>query len=876
MADDEGSRFPLLLFPQPEKAERAKKQGGPGGIRFPSHKRQIESLTPQLRRLQKAFERRRLELREDLAGVEPELALVFETLGSVPRFLKAVKLISGLEWLAELEEDVEADKDFYLEKKPDKALPGSLYLVMSDQRAVAEMLSLWRRYRKAPKQKFERGFTPWRTLFEQLKEVRPWGPEDRLRETGLLEDWDARLRFGEETVRTEIELWFRRRWADREREAAEVRTVLGRAGGRLLGQCVIEEIAYHGLLAELPAATAAAITANEEVALVKCEEVMFFRPVGQVLAVPTADEPAVESAPRPAPAEGLRRPFVALLDGLPLERHDLLRDRLVIDDPDGWAAVIPAGHRNHGTAMASLILHGDLGSTEAPLNSPVHVRPILKPATSAIVSPPPELIPEEVLQVDLVHRAVRRFFEGEGDEPATAPSVQVLNFSVGDSSRPFDRFTSPMARLLDWLAWKYKLLVVVSAGNHAAIPLELSCAPQELSDLDAATLQKQTWRTLARSKHLRRLLSPAEAVNALTVGGEHSDAAGTYDPGFRIDLFGSSDGATRLPSPITAFGPGVGRALKPEVLFPAGRQLFEERLATGNGNLSLRVVTATGRPPGQLAASPGGATEGTTAVRYLCGTSNAAALASRTATVLCERLPFLLEGYGEDDLPERKYLAPLLKAFLVHGARWGDARYALEESLEWSDKPRQQRRRPVLGQFLGFGFGEQQRVLECTEQRVTLVGWGELEKEEGHVYRIPLPPSLSGKKVWKRVVVTLAWLTPLNCTDRRYRRAQLWFTPKQKGEYDLEQMLGVSRCDADYHAAARGTVQHEVFEGEEASAFVEEDQLVLKVNCREHAGRLEDTVPYGLLLSLEVAPELELPVYQEVRARVRQKVRVGA
>ena len=134
---------------------------------------------------------------------------------------------------------------------------------------------------------------------------------------------------------------------------------------------------------------------------------------------------------------------------------------------------------------------------------------------------------------------------------------------------------------------------------------------------------------------------------------------------------------------------------------------------------------------------------------------------------------------------------------------------------------------------------------------------------------------LSGKKLWKRVVVTLAWLTPLTCSDRRYRRAQLWFSPKQKAEYDLEATLGVRRSDVDYHAADRGTVQHEVFEGEEASAFLEDEFLVIKVSYREIC-RLKEAVPYGLLLSLEVAPRLDVQVYQEIRDRVRQRVRVGA
>ena len=47
--------------------------------------------------------------------------------------------------------------------------------------------------------------------------------------------------------------------------------------------------------------------------------------------------------------------------------------------------------------------------------------------------------------------------EREGDEPAVAPSVRIINVSIGNRSQPFDREVSPLARLLDWLSWKYKL-----------------------------------------------------------------------------------------------------------------------------------------------------------------------------------------------------------------------------------------------------------------------------------------------------------------------------------------------------------------------------------------------------------------------------------
>ena len=91
-----------------------------------------------------------------------------------------------------------------------------------------------------------------------------------------------------------------------------------------------------------------------------------------------------------------------------------------------------------GTAMASLICHGDLDAQGAALDRPVYVRPIMQPRRGfdgRFV----EAVPEDVLPVDLVHRAVVRMFDGEGSEPPAAPRVRVVSLSIGDPARPFVR-----------------------------------------------------------------------------------------------------------------------------------------------------------------------------------------------------------------------------------------------------------------------------------------------------------------------------------------------------------------------------------------------------------------------------------------------------
>ena len=160
-----------------------------------------------------------------------------------------------------------------------------------------------------------------------------------------------------------------------------------------------------------------------------------------------------EALPEEPPAGS---PVVALFDGLPLQTHRRLQGRLVVDDPDGFESDSPAVARRHGTAMASLILHGDLAAGEAPLPRLLYVRPILRPNPHDWRNHT-ETAPEGTLVVDLVHRAVRRLFEGDGGEAPVAPHVSIINLSIGIRDRPFDQALSPLARLLDWLAWRYKV-----------------------------------------------------------------------------------------------------------------------------------------------------------------------------------------------------------------------------------------------------------------------------------------------------------------------------------------------------------------------------------------------------------------------------------
>jgi hypothetical protein len=372
------------------------------------------------------------------------------------------------------------------------------------------------------------------------------------------------------------------------------------------------------------------------------------------------------------------------------------------------------------------------------------------------------------------------------------------------------------------------VLFIVSAGNHSKdLTLDM---PRQSFSFDE--IEKQTLRSVAKDTRHRRLLSPSESINALTVGAIHQDNSQKMKGGHLVDPYLTKG----LPSPINAHGLGYRRAVKPDILLAGGRQLFAEKLGSSHKQATLSIRNLTS-PPGQKVAVPSKQPGGLNGTAYTRGTSNAAALATRVAAQCYELLEELRSTQPNGELLEKQYDAVLLKALLVHGADWGPVYPILAEALKEEIAKRQLRE--YLSRFLGYGAVNTQTVFSCTEQRATLLGCGTLREDEAQVYQVPLPFSLSGPKVKRRLTITLAWFTPINPSQKKYRRAHLWFEPLS------ENPLKVKREQADSRATQRGTVQHELLEGDKAVAFEEQQQLAVQVNCRADAGKLDEPVRYA-------------------------------
>ncbi len=852
---------PLIVLPQPVSVPSPPPPLVIGkGPKGPKKGRQLERLGPDFEALQEALDRKRLELKTDSTGVTPELVLVFETNGPIKEFYEALQTVPGFAWMAEDElRDLEPDDDFFFAGKPDKQVGARLYLAMTNDVALQQLLSLWGLWKKNKRLGIHAG---WTKVFGKLRSVRRWSVEDRLRDTGVLEEWKRRVDDGWETVTAEVELWFRDA-ADRTAAAARLTSAVQAAGGTVLSTCLIEEISYHAMMARLPIQVVKQILADRSVGLLKVDDVHLFRPTPQAWTRPASAEPLPSERVAP-PAGSLGEPIVALLDGLPIENHQWLAGRLRVDDPDGWSAKSPVRYRVHGTAMASLILHGDLSLNDAPLSRQLYVRPILR---SHSFNARWEKAPEDLLWLDVIHRAVLRAVVGEGAIPPAAPNVRIFSLSVGDSYQPFIEVPSPLAKLLDWLSWKHKVLFSGSAGNHLA---EYNLTATYLATTESREIA--VFGSLRAGHRLRRLLAPAESINAITVGATEDDAAGPWKP--LVPGESTLLETPGLPSTYTALGRGHLRSIKPDILAPGGRLVFvPPPNHTGNGPAVF--APNDGRsdlmPPGQRVAAPSASPGVLNGMTYMVGTSNSAALTTRLAAQIAEAVLDLQADPG-GELIVALPLALVTKALLVHTAEWSEAAFDVLTKALRTPKNASTFKDEVTA-FMGYGHIRPARATACTPERVTLISGGVLRPGETLQHAVPLPACLHMHAAWRRLTTTLAWFTPTRPGRRKYRCASLnWDVPTAKDDSPLR----VKREQVHGNAVGRGTVRHDVLEGDrQAINLPDGTNLPIEVTCFEDAPCPDVAIPYALAVSLEVAPQLKLPIYDQVSTLVRAQVALG-
>jgi len=797
--------------------------------------RQAERIGPKFTRLADVLARGdgALELRADPTALAPERLLVFEVRGTIGAFADAVRRIPGLELIDE--EELQADE---ADKQP------VAYLMVPDLAALRNIESLWRRWRAG---QLVWGETAWSDVFERLRDLRPWGPSDRVKphEANILAAEIEGL--GDpEPIRLEIELVFRANEAAATENAANITAAIAARGGRIVSQARIVDIAYHAILADLPVWAIRQIVQQAPEGIAGLDAVMHIRPQSVATGIDVND--SLEPDPGAIAPRALGEPILALLDGVPVANHRLLADHVRIDDQFELVPDALVAHRVHGTAMASLIVHGDRNRTEASLPRQIHVVPVMGNR---------DTFPQDRLVIDMVFLAITRLRE-------TAPNVLIVNLSLGNRRRPFHGQLSAWARLIDRMAQRFGLLFIVSAGNQIeqfGVPAyATSIAFEAAANGDRATEIVVALNNLAPD---RRLLSPAETVNGITVGSCNDDAVSPADrlsARTLVDPFPDH----RTSNPSSSLGPGFANSVKPDILMPGAREHLQ--VVRTHDHIDVQPARPARSAGLRVAAPPANGRENLDG--YTNGTSAAAALASRT----CHRIHDALEAaYGGEflGLPSIKR-AVLLKALLVHPARWPDDMAELiRRTVGPAGRGQASRQKDNIRRFLGYGSVDADDAVACAGDRATFFATGSLQRDRTTI-AVPVPLAISGQARPHALTATLAWFTPVSPGRKSYRSCKL----KILDPAEIDALAVKAHANQpDGNQTNRGTVFTRCWSGQSAPRVEPNMTIALQVQREpDQAAVVDEEVVYGLAVTLAMPGEIRL--YDEVRARIAPPIAV--
>lgn len=801
----------------------------------------------------------------DPRAVVPERCLVFELLGDVPKFSLAAQAL-GLDWLATETmtgdaEDAEAQDDAD-SSEPENQQPQRLYLTMPTEQALRRLLKQWKLYAGGEPYQDKGQRELWK-LFDYLHDLRVWSVEDRLDPTLSTYVANALKDDPGEHVTVDLDLWYRNEEERRDKSLETLGEMLEEVGGELLDQVDIPEIRYQGARIRVSSNVAQELVEGQG-RIAESKDVMTIRPQ-------SVFESQIEGDSAPMTTR-LHEPdltgdcIAALLDGYPVDRHSLLADRLRIVEVDVHSGRAPAQTREHGTAMASLIIHGDLKAPDTkPLNRPLAVVPVLVAPTVN----ERETTPRGKMPIGVIYRALKTIVAANRRLNPELSRVVVINHSICDIYAPLVRRASAWATLLDHFSHEHNLLFVVSAGNiFSKFPVVEFRNIAAYEAADEETREAAVLGSIEMSKATRTILSPAESVNSLTIGAVHADHA-VPDHTAPPDPY-PTFAMTNLAS---AVGLGLNRSVKPDFLEAGGR------FAAGMSNVRGGNLEVHARPSthyGQQVAAPS-ITGQLTRRRLTSGTSNAAALTTRAAHFIADALDDL---YADEETPwhQRKTRAVMLKTLLAHGTSWGEIGNKLDKAYPPREPKRWSPRRNVITQFLGYGQINISRVVSGAANRITLLAEDQIHAGDRHQYIVPVPASMLNNREVRTVTITLSWSCPMTNTSADRRAVTLQLTGALNNTSSFWDGIGRSgRAQPNASTTNRGTLIHMVLEGKKLMTDAA-GRLVIGVQATSKFGFDLHDVPYAVAITLELGQQARSKLYTEVEQQVhgRTRARINA
>lgn len=686
-------------------------------------------------------------------------------------------------------------------------------------------------------------------------QIREWSENDRIENEEQLQDWVLQtegLNLDHEDFFIEIELWFHRDPHRREEAENRIKEILELDGGKLLDIFVCEEINYHGLKASVKKELILKLKEKSNftgMQLLKADSVMFINPSPQAMLRKQSPDSDLESSKTHKPK--YEKSYAAILDGMPLQNHNDIKNFIDVLDLFDFEAKYPADKRFHGTAVSSIVINGTYKNDER-INSKILHCPIM------LSSGDREIIPNDKLFIKLVYDAVEMLFKEK-------ESVRVINFSLGDLYRPYlARRISPLAKMIDFLSYKHKVLFLISAGNNAA--LSLDCDKEEFIRLSDEEKFSVVLSSKRKDLNNLKIISPAESVNSLCIGATEYD-----DSEIEKKITNQENGILyrndKYCAAYSRVGLGVKKSIKPELLFPGGSSVykklfFSSKLESENpASNKFGLKHAFTAKSGDLNKQARG-----------CGTSYATALATNNAIRIYEQL--LENDYLSTEIfPDKEYDALLIKNLLLHSS-WHDPDFLQfihrKASANHSDgnfkKPRE------LARFHGYGKTDFERSISAFNHSVLFIACNKISAATQHDYEIPLPSEFRNQSLSSniRLISTLVWFSDISPETSDYQQSKLDIQISKDGSFE-EQISSEQAGNVMLN-----TCKHSIYELKKGKAIlaIDSSNNLAKISVCSQKGnskRNSDVIAYVLAITLEIDSDID--IYTEIHSHINSRTR---
>ena len=529
----------------------------------------------------------------------------------------------------------------------------------------------------------------------------------------------------------------------------------------------------------------------------------------------------------PPPAEDA--PHIAILDSGLTTAHPILASS--VGDAQGYLAPNRNVHdvppRWHGTLVGGLALYGDI----ADCLQQGQFIPQLRLFSGKVFED------DDQDQTEFVEKAVEEAVR----DLHTQYGCRVFNLSYGDLNKVYDgRHVRGLAYTLDRLTRELGVLFVVPTGNvHVqGLPADPRHSyPEYLFDESA------------------RLLDPAPALNALTVGGlaRHTATRGAQNYPNNIEDLPIAQEAQ--PFPLTRRGPSINGAIKPDVVEHAGNVAMMRNGGRaqydGLGLVSTCGDFVNGRPFAED-----------------IGTSYAAPQVAHRAARLLKEVPTASHN--------------LLRALLGAHARWPQACVDLlngDDTVNGKDR---------ILKLIGYGRIDEDALYSSVDQAVTLLSEDQIANDKCHFYELPIPESFwsNGRRV-REISIALAYSPDIRTTRLDYRMTKLWFTLVTAA--DLDKVESAFRRNREVGMGERsnnrwisnndrknGTLQ--VSRWNFIQPMQNGDKVFVVVTRQNTSwGNVADSPePYAVVALLADRENAEINLYAQVRAQLEARAQARA